>query len=33
MRFEKQSSFGIGRRLGTWRANSQKNKGEGKNNA
>jgi len=25
MRFEKQSSFGIGRRLGTWKSNSQKN--------
>jgi hypothetical protein len=33
MRFEKQSSFGIGRRLGTWKSNNQKNSGEGRNNA
>ena len=33
MRFEKQSSFGIGRRLVTWKSNNQKNSGEGRNNA
>ena len=30
MRFEKQSSFGTGRRLGTWKSNNQQNHSEGK---
>jgi hypothetical protein len=34
MRFEKQSSFGIGRRLGTWKSNNQNNNPNGgRNNA
>lgn len=33
MRFEKQSSFGIGRRLGTWKANNKQSYSEGRNNA